>query len=72
MKALRTYYSRPYFLPPMVEMGAINIVAMASPVDEDTPFGQRHYKLLVSKLATDKLYSPADHIQCTVNSKLFE
>ncbi|XP_072043801.1 uncharacterized protein [Amphiura filiformis] len=53
MKALRTYYSRPYFLPPMVETGTINIVAMASPVG-DIPFGHDHYKLL-SYNSTDSM-----------------
>ena len=47
MKAFRTYYSRPYFLPPMVEMGAINIVAMATPVG-DIPAGEGHHRFLVS------------------------
>lgn len=45
MKAFRTYYSRPYFLPPMVEMGAINIVAMATPVG-DIPAGEGHHRFL--------------------------
>ena len=46
VRALRAFYSRPYFLPPMVEMSTRSLVAMATPIG-DTSLGENHYKFLV-------------------------
>ena len=48
VRALRAFYARPYFLPPMVEMSTRSLVAMATPIG-DTSLGENHHKFLVRK-----------------------